>query len=231
MLPRFYKPHYVKGGLVLYLPMDKIVGGKVLDVSGYKNHGTVYGAVIADGIRGQALYFDGVDDYVDCGNDESLNITDEITVSAWVKPFDSSHNMRVVSRSGTGNNMGYTLLVTPSTDSVTLWLNNGTWQELTVENVISTNKWWHIVATYDGNNRKIYVNGEVKKTDGGIGTIKGGSSPFNIGRRYETTTEFYNGLIDEVRIYNRALSEGEIKYNYLMSREIMKMRWGNLFKK
>jgi len=67
---------------------EKIEGGKVIDTSGYGNDGVVHGATLVPGLEqlGNALSFDGVDDYVDCGNDASLNVTNAITIEAWIRP-------------------------------------------------------------------------------------------------------------------------------------------------
>ncbi|GAI38188.1 unnamed protein product, partial [marine sediment metagenome] len=77
--------------------------------------------------------------------------------------------------------------------------------------VLAVNEWYHLAGTYDGNELKIYVNGVLKKATFVIGTITKYSGSLNIGRNSYWTNRLFNGAIDEMAIYNRALSEDEIQ--------------------
>ncbi|MCK4784168.1 MAG: hypothetical protein KAV87_10485, partial [Desulfobacteraceae bacterium] len=78
------------GSLVGYWSFDDIQGTNVPDQSGTGNDGTINGApLVIEGPFDNALQLDGISDYVDCGNAESLNITDKLTISAWVKTVDA----------------------------------------------------------------------------------------------------------------------------------------------
>jgi len=91
-------------GLVGYWNFDQGSGTTASDSSGYNNHGTIYGASWTSGKVGGALSFDGLDDYVDCGNSETLDPTQEATVEAWVNfnqlPSAANHVMEIAARSG-----------------------------------------------------------------------------------------------------------------------------------
>jgi hypothetical protein len=205
-------------GLVAYWSMDEYYGTSVFNVnnaSGYRNttnQGTWYGNVSVNssaGRIGRALSFDGVDDYVNCWNNESLNITDAITVEMWIKTITQKNYQWLLTK-GSGN-PGYELM---------LAINNQIYWELRTAtgNVYvigifnySDGNWHHIVGTKDiSGNAMLFVDSTLIKT--GIGAI--GSNPsayLYIGAR---TNHPFNGLIDEVRIYNRALSSDEVVLAY-----------------
>ena len=93
-------------GLVGYWKFDEIKGGIAKDSSGNGNDGTIYGAEAIAGKTGQVLSFDGVNDYVDCGNNGSLKITDAITVEAWVKIAHSPGERIIVGKGWSGDPAG-----------------------------------------------------------------------------------------------------------------------------
>jgi len=201
-------------GLAGYWSFDEGGGSIARDASGNNNHGTLAnGPKWTQGKNGSALQFDGKDDYVNCGNSSSLDITDEITVEAWVKP-DMAKNADIVSRysySGPTNNGGYILR---------LW-NDGKFYFVTLNDSqggISANanmkKWNHVVATYDAdvgtNNMKLYVNGLLANQTTRANAIKSITQNLKIG----AFSYYYDGMVDSVKIYNRALSEAEVRYHY-----------------
>jgi len=186
-----------------------IAGGIAHDTSGNGNDGTIYGAKWVDG----ALSFDGVDDYVDCGNDESLNITDAITIEVWVKPAQNSTHVTVAAKEHFTNKKGWILIQLGGTDWYFRIYNGTTYKEVSVSNSVDLNTWQHIVATYDKQYMRLYKNGvQIGKRlcDWSIATT---SEPLCVGYR-STVGQYFNGTIDEVRIYNRALNETEIQNNY-----------------
>jgi len=136
------------------------------DRSGQDNNGTIYGAKPAIGKVGQALEFDGVNDYVDCGNGPSLDITDAITVEAWAKS-DAEENGRIVSKHG-GGSYGWMLSQRGSDDSIE-WRISTTGSDwnggFTSPNSFKINTWHHIAATYDGSYMRVYIDG-VEDTGG-----------------------------------------------------------------
>jgi len=207
-------------GLVGYWRFDEETGSTAKDSSPYGNHGTIYGATRVRGIIGKALSFDGVDDYVEVANSESLNPTNEITLMAWVnaRSTQNTEYPKIVAKAN-----AYVLHILDTFPSVIVLniYSGGNLRQTKIENALSADEWVHIVATYDGRYGRIYKNGELVATkdfetigiidstanDVGIGAYPGGSTPFN-------------GTIDEVRIYNRALSPGEIKIIYAFTKYI-----------
>lgn len=166
------------------------------------------------GKYGNALSFDGVDDYVNCGNGSSLNITDTITVEAWVMPtgdqqdnfggiwFDqyASIRNRILVRDNGSLLAQY--VIGGATKSVT-----------TIAGLVPHNQFTHIVLTYNGAEIVFWVNGIKQTPTEATGEIALSYSNRLIGKGYSTTYHF-NGLIDEVRIYNYAQSAEQIKMDY-----------------
>ena len=145
-----------------------------------------------------------------CGNSTSFDITEEITLSAWVNTSDAGndeHNTFV----GKGD---HTYAIKHSDDnSIQFFIYDGEWITANVNVDDSFNADWHHVAgTYDCSQVRLYIDGGLTGTSDYDGPIGIDTYPVNIGRSSEKTDRFYNGAIDEVMIYNRALSTGEILY-------------------
>jgi hypothetical protein len=204
-------------GLVGYWNLDQGSGTIAYDSSGSSNHGTIYGASWTSGRINGALNFDGVDDYVDCGNSETLDPTQGATIEAWVKfnqiPFVAQHIMEIASRSGGGTDLD---LQTETDNRFKFFIGPGAPNVAVSNTVVETGEWYHIAGTYQANdNIKIYINGVLEETTSIGITRDSNSNNFCIGQSGAWSGRFFNGLIDEVKIYSRALSAEEIKAEYL----------------
>ena len=190
-------------------------GIDIHDESGYGNHGTFHGnptPVFPDGVYSgtTALQFDGVDDYVDCGNDESLNITDEITISAWIYSIGEGVTWHgIISK---GNGQPYALTFNRPNRYLHFETHGGPGTLNTSVNTILFDKWTYVVATYNGSMQKIYINGIEKASRSASTDLVSNSESLRVGQG--NNGEFFKGRIDEVRIYNRALSASEIRKHY-----------------
>jgi hypothetical protein len=181
------------------------------DSSGNGNNGTLGGGAtyVAEGKIGAALSLDGVDDYVDCGNGASLNITDTITLSVWIKPNDvgnAEYNDYV------GKSDHAYALKHNNTNVFEFVVYDGTWYGATIP-VTSDQynlNWHHLAGTYDGTQVKLYVDGKVVASRLRTGVIATTTYNVNIGRNSELTDRLYKGVIDDVRIYHGALPSSEI---------------------
>lgn len=202
-------------GLVGYWKLNEGSGTTASDSSGNGNTGTLTnGPTWTSGKLGGALSFDGVDDYVDAGN-LNLDWTNiNFTAEAWASlNAGTPNNYRgiVGNRFGAGGANWWTL-GTPSANIIAV--------EYTTGGLIQTNfapvgaGWNHYVVVKEGTTIKIYING-VFNTSGSIGAtnIGGITNEFRVGIWY-AYSQIWNGLIDEVRIYNRALSAAEIAAIY-----------------
>ena len=206
------RPIYIDNSCVLCLLPE--IGSKWLDCSRYSNNGAIIGAILKQGRCGAALWFDGVNDYIDCGNDVSLNPTDAVTVETWIK-LDAASEGKTSSIPIIRRNDAYLL----RRDGVvnggyfSFFIYDGTSWELGVNSGFSPafGVWYHIIGTYDGQHVKIYVNGRLKGS-----SVRTGAMPLNGNNTVIGfwNTDYFPGLIDEVRIYNRALLAEEIKNLY-----------------
>ena len=195
-------------GNVLLLHMNE-ESGTIVDYSGEGNNGTTYGGVTygAEGKFNTALEFDGVDDYVEVPDSDSLDITDEITIETWIKLKNTGKNYIVDKFHEWG------LKVTDYKQTVTFFIADQSPVDFVTTETISLNTWTHIVASYDGTNRRIYFNGVEVKSDTPSGSIGTSTGSLFIGN-YGGGGFSFDGKIDEVRIYNRALSAEEILDHY-----------------
>jgi len=202
-------------GLVAYYPFN----GTARDASKNSNDGLVVGnASFADGVKEEAINFDGRDDYVEVPDDNSLDITPSITLSAWIKPIETSRRYVVYkANSAEGGGSSYSLDIFPRPGRARGLVVNSIDPKChscsaTGKTEIKRSSWQHIATTASRNEVKVYFNGELEDTaplDGnGIDTTSG---PLRIGQYQDM---FFRGSVDEVRIYNRALSEKEVQTIY-----------------
>jgi hypothetical protein len=193
--------------LVAYYPFN----GNANDESGYKNHGTLYGPVSSPdrfGNVNSAYLFDGEDDFIKIEESPSLMLSTGLSVCAWVKCFKESEIERIVSKWGYGDHYNCSFNIS--------FLNGSSLFEVSPDNIptqvnsgpVTTDVWYFLIGTFDGSNIRLYVNGELKGTNSFTSTLCQGL-PLFIGCENGTWLPF-NGIIDDVRIYKRALSEAEI---------------------
>lgn len=205
-------PAGLNDGLVAYYPFN----GNANDESGNGNNGTVNGAMLVNdrlGNANSAYSFDGVDDYIDCGNNTILDITDSITVSAWIK-HDTGEpgSWEDILMKG---NATYGFQFYSSEGYFTFHLTSDGWRNLSSNIKPAPGVWYHIVGTYNGSEQKVYINGELKNSALWTGQIESHlDMPLTIGYKVASDNSFFKGTIDEVSIYNRDLSECEIQTLY-----------------
>ena len=164
--------------------------------------------------RTGGLYFDGIDDYVDCGNDSSLDITDEITISVWIKTQKITNTpILIVAKAEATSwcNNNYMTRLSTELKPQMIWGDGSSYKFHAAENAIQKNKWTHIVYMFD----KIYINGEKQTltTAGTATTRKTVTDNLLIGLSSIQTLSF-KGIIDDIRIYNRELNAEEITRLY-----------------
>ncbi len=227
--PTIKPKEYVIGenrtGLVGYWNDDGKSAATWLDqADSHLNNGTIYGAGTPPSATIGALgyVFDGVDDYVNVGNANSLNITGTITITAWIKSNGtqsisrglvtkySSTNLRAYALSKIADartvSWNYQRLNTPYTAGDTLVSNSS----------LSDSVYTFVAVTFTPSvSAIIYFNGvqDAIDTTDIQSAIASTTASLEIGRQTDVST-YFNGSIDEVRIYNRALSASEINYLY-----------------
>ena len=201
---------------VLWLPgQDDPQSSTIRDRSGKGNHGTISGATwvrLPSGLW--CLSFDGTDDSVDCGAGASLNITEALTVEGWVKPIglsiDGPSYPNYIVCKGEDRYMIQAAGYDGAQARFYMW---GVGVDIYTVSTLSYGNWYHIVATYDRVKAKIYLNGVFEKSVDATASITTDAGPLIIGD-WMSHNNHFNGLIDEVRIYNRALTPAEIQSFY-----------------
>jgi len=206
-------------GQVLYLAMVEGEGNTAKDFSGYGNNGTIYGATWEKDEKKIYLSFDGVNDYVRVQDSQSLR-TDKLTVELWLYLRSKDKFMYFVSKAyipGTELNEGWALLYYVTSDSIIFNIFDGLSSNSASYQNPPTNRWLHIVGTYENGTIKIYANGVLKNT-ASRPTIKVSTRDVYIGS-YFGNMHFFDGLIANVSIYNRALTDEEIARIYELTKK------------
>ena len=208
---------------VLNMPFNSNVSenttNAVADFSTYGNNGTLGGGDSNkmpiwsnSGEVGGAYSFDGVNDYIKVSNSPEMNITDNITLSAWVKTKYIGTEQKIMNREFSVS-QGYELFLDAGGHAYFRLGTTGS----TTSPVLSADQWYYVVGTFDkdagSNNIKLYINGILNSSSTGTGSITDYENDLYIGTR-ESATAPFNGTIDEVKIYNYSLSPEQIKANY-----------------
>jgi prepilin-type N-terminal cleavage/methylation domain-containing protein len=215
-------PH---SGLVGYWNFDEGTGTIAYDLSGYGNNGTLnnfnFTAISGwtTGKIGKALIFDGSDDWVRVSSSTSLDINKNISVFAWVNRSRIVDWERILGRYyWSGGNTGSWELDLGQGYLRCIFNINGIWRYANAPAGTNnaTGTWYFVGCVYDGSRLYNYVNGELKATSMASGNITTTTYPLAIGTTSNGTSiqNVIQGIIDEVRIYNRALSDSEIKALY-----------------
>ena len=195
---------------------EETSGTTVTDASGNSNNGTIKEAVrITNGHSGKALQFDGVNDWVSVSDSASLDLSDKMTLEAWVYPLAMSNNETIILKESSAGEV-YALYADEDARLPVSYINNGSYRAVTGPNRLPTNKWTHLVATYDGQNQRLYVNGVEVAKSAQSGLIQQSTGVLRLGGN-SLWGEFFNGYMDDVRIYNRALTATEVSNNLATS--------------
>jgi glucose/arabinose dehydrogenase len=207
-----YSEVAVVPGLVAAYAFNEGSGATVVDSSGNGNHGTISGATRnSSGQYGAALDFDGTNDLVSVPDSSSLDLTSGMTVEAWVRPLTTSGWRTVVLKERPGDTV-YALYSSNNDNGRpnSRIRVNGSNASVNGTSRLTTSVWTHLAATFDGSNLRLYVNGSLVGTRTAAGTILTSANPLRIGGS-SALGRWFRGRIDEVRVYNRALSVTEIQ--------------------
>jgi hypothetical protein len=191
-------------GFVMVQHLDE-TSGTHYDSTVYGNDGTCVNGTDqnAEGFIDGADGFDGTDDWIYCGNDDSLDITDEMTLEAWVNRSGDGLGrfLGIITRRGSGYNR-YQIRYAPDDDVAQFFLgDSSSYTILNSDNDLSLDEWAHLAATWDGTNMKMFVNGiEQTNISSFTSSPNTHSADLEIGRY--TEQNYFQGLIDEVRISN-----------------------------
>ncbi len=191
------------------------------DVSKYGNNGNCSGMGAgcnwnSSGRYGGGMQFDGVNDYVNVSNNSILGATNVVSVSAWIKKGVNGVVLPIVMKDDPVNNRpNYGLDIT-SGNMLRFFGYNGTTAvgDTTGISFTTLNQWTHVVGTFDGTYWIIYINGNLTRNISSVATLTTTTATLKIGYR-SNNNNYFNGSIDEVRIYNRSLSASEVYQLYV----------------
>ncbi len=227
--------------LMLYFTFEEGNGATTTDVSGNNIKGNLEGATWSkDGKIGGAIYLEDFEQFVEVEPVPELDITDELTIQAWFFPEESQGDSNLMGRRSSANVGGYCLQWSAQftgAPQIETWINIGGWQGSRNKQTIkpALEEWHHVASTYDGEMIRQYIDGkldvEFKPPNGKINSIE---VVFRIGKA-QTGLDGMIGYVDEVAIYNRALTADEINqdmengvYFAVSPNGKLASTWGNL---
>ena len=197
-------------GLVGAWAFGEGAGTTTVDGSGNGNTGTITAASWStQGRAGNALSFNGNNSVVRVPSSASLNLTTAMTLSAWIRPAASQSGWRTILQRQVD-----AYFLTASSDAPGRSAGGGTLgggvHYLMAPTANPVNTWTYVALTYDGGTLRLYVNGTLAGSRAATGAIQTTTNPLWLGGN-QPYGEYFNGLIDEVRVYNRALSQADIQ--------------------
>jgi hypothetical protein len=198
-------------GLVAAYNFDEGSGATVTDLSGKGNHGTVSNATWSTAGRNlRALSFNGTNAVVTVPDASSLDLTTGMTLEAWVYPTGLGIWRTVLFKERPGG-MLYSLYANNDANRpVGQVFLGGNERNAAGGSPLPLSTWTHLAVTYDGASLRLYVNGSLTTTFAFAGSLANTSNPLRIGGN-SIWAEYFLGLIDDVRVYNRALAAAEIQ--------------------
>jgi hypothetical protein len=194
-------------GLVAAYGMNAGTGTAVADASGKGNTGTATAATWAAGKYGQALSFNGTSAWVTVPDANTLDLTNGMTVEAWVRPSSVS-GWRTVLMKEFGADLSYAIMGSGGSGPAA-FIHTSSGANAPAAANLPLNVWSHVAATYDGSTLRMYVNGVQVATNPTAGNLRVGTGPLRIGGN-SGSGEYFSGLIDEVRVYSKALTAAQV---------------------
>jgi hypothetical protein len=212
------EPASLRKGLILHYSFDKNDGDTVKDLSGQENHGRMErGRWTPEGISGGACDLDGRASIA--VGPSKLQPSQPFTISAWAKPAATDSHMRIFDSANSGD--GWDLGLDEAGTRFEFYWFAGRHVFLAADQKFKLGEWYHVVGTYDGRAGNLFVDGVLQRSKG--------SSPYNqersvhwavgaygTGHGERATPDRWQGLLDEIRLYDRALSPTEIRALFLL---------------
>lgn len=210
---------------VAYYRLDETSGTVARDFSGHGNDGTYIGGVhpgTAGAIANDsdpAATFDGATGYVDCGDEFAFAGSQPFSLEAWVRSASMNGYGGIASREDTSGgppSEGYLTFVSPNDGLYGFQrLDGDNLTSVTSTSVASASSYDHVVATYDGVDMTLYVNGAAQESLTASFPIAGATNHFVVGAEVGGAEDFFDGALDEVAVYDHVLSATRVTAHYL----------------
>jgi hypothetical protein len=196
-------------GLVGWWKFDETQGTNALDSSGGNHTGRLVGnAKWAPGKVGGALALDGAGSFVQIADKSAFDLSGQTTLACWVNIHSVPAEWAAIITKG---DSAWRLSTYQRESKFHFSVGTALAAGLNGSAAINTNEWHHLAAVYDGSVQQIYIDGKLDATQPWTGGIASNDADVLIGENSEQTQRFFDGLIDDVRVYNYALSENQIK--------------------
>jgi hypothetical protein len=203
--------------LVLDLEFDKGGGTTADDSSPYNNDGTIFGAswIEEPSGPGWALSFDGTDDYVQVSDSPTLQVTDALTMEAWMNltPRADGNDQSLLMKGAYDWYLGVWGTERTPSGIIEFFAGDdvGGWHGLAGSTSVDDGQWHHVATTYDGSKIRVYVDGAIDGETATSFTFKTSTDDLLISKG---GGRWVQGDVDRVRVYNRALSPSEVQQSY-----------------
>ena len=196
-------------GLIAHWAMNETAGLTAADSSGHNDHGTLTaGPVWTSGKFGGGLRFDGVDDFVDVPDGPVLNPTSALTLAVWFKSANVAAGAMLICKGNSGTQ--YNLREFQNSVRFRVSAGSGL-TDLEVTYPFTNGGWYHVAGVYDGSTMRVFVNAsQVGTSLAKTGALLSDTVGLALGKRSGANNNFFNGILDDARIYARALSVAEL---------------------
>ncbi|WP_320112666.1 LamG-like jellyroll fold domain-containing protein [Draconibacterium orientale] len=201
---------------------EEASGPTVIDSKG-SNDGTIFNEELrVAGIKGNGLQLTGAG-YINLGQCFGENVTDGLTISAWIKPTSYAGDYQGIVMHGGPIDDSFALYIEPDSKTVAFKTTSTTsaWTAVNNLDLLWDGEWHHVAVTYNGAEKVIYLDNQVLTSVAATGTIESGAGLnllIGAGRDYVSPTLRYIGYIDEVRIYNYGLTASEVAGLYVVAK-------------
>jgi hypothetical protein len=204
-------PAGLNSGLVAWWKLDETGGAQAADSSGNSLHGKLVGTPQwrpGGGTVGGALELSGSGDYVLIGSESKFDFTERMTVAAWIKVVGFDKNWQAIVAKG---DTSWRIARDRDRDCAQFAVNSIPREQLLKGRIkVDDGQWHHVAGVYDGGKMYLYIDGVLDLSTVTTTKIPVNDFPVTIGENAEAKGRFWHGLIDEVRIYGRALSPAEV---------------------
>jgi len=202
----------VSASLVAYYPFN----GDVKDFSGNDNHGKMFGGRFVDGIDGKGIYLNGMGDYVQVHDSPYFHGLNELSIIVWIETSKTPGT--IVSKESNGVYTGFELRIDPEGQIEFKVGREQAYSPIGVASrkKVNDGKWHQIAVVYRGDVMRIYIDGKLDSSSSSTYyTVLDNTRPLVIGKTLYSGGRGFKGVIDELRVYNHAISLSEIQKNYL----------------